>query len=141
MEDVEEQACHDQTHSSSNSPQKVNMSFTNRLTSTRLLTKALLLLMAGVLLILDASQRSREENIRVAAMMPFAVLFSFSLALAVRPFLRSYSRHARGFHDWSYNYVHYGSWYVQTYPAYWLAYGLWAARYTIWWLRQALRKQ
>lgn len=135
MEDVEEQACHDQTHSSSNSPQKVNMSFTNRLTSTRLLTKALLLLMAGVLLILDASQRSREENIR---MMPFAALFGFSLALAVRSFL---SRHARGLHDWSNNYVHYGIWYVQTYPAYWLAYVLWAARYTIWWLRQALRKQ
>lgn len=87
----------------------------------------------------------------MAAVIPCCVLISLSLVLALNYMPEPYSRYARDLltrtEQWTVYYIDYLTelfaeviWDIQNYPPYWLALGLWRARYMVWCMRQLLRR-
>ncbi|KAF2233355.1 hypothetical protein EV356DRAFT_207583 [Viridothelium virens] len=139
------------------------MSFTNRPVYTRMVEAAYSFLVAALGFVsflagpASAGQTSNQLTFgkvnvgTLVAAIPFGTLISLSLALGISSILEPYSRYARDLRTWIDHWldpcVDYCSWIftyvirnIQTYTAYWLACGLWAARYIVWYMRQLLRR-
>lgn len=133
---------------------QINMSLTNRPLCIRVMDAGFFSLMAGmvlgVFLIGKASNHPTLGDVDVgalAAAIPFGALISLCLSLAISSVFEPYSRHARDLRNWTHHWVDQYSmafaeciWYLQTRTAYWLAYGLWVARYVGWYMRHRITR-
>ena len=107
-------------------------------------------IMSALVMVELASKRIAFGEVNVhtfAAAIIFGAPISLSLALAISSILEPYSQYARDLrtwidhwaehcHQWSTDVI----WDLQTVTAYWLTYGLWAARYFVWNTRLFLRR-
>ena len=82
------------------------------------------------------------DSILVVA-IPFGAVMTICLPLAISSTPETYSRYALALRTSAHHRVDYCLrvlvdviWYISTYTAYSLAYGCWAARYTLWYMRR-----